>query len=139
MKKLFLLTCSLFILSNAEQAKGADLSTPSATFATFVQAVLDRDKKLAASCFETELQDMINEEWNTDELPDSVVFEIVSEEINEDGDQATCEISIWDDIAYEEIVETLLFVKEEDGWKITYDLDYDDYYDVYDTTLEEEW
>jgi hypothetical protein len=114
---LFGILISGLTVSFGEEGTETDFSSPEATFASFVEAVLQRDQDAAVRCFAADLQAGLAEEWEQDELPDSVEFEVVGKFIEED--YAELEIRIWDDLTEEEVVETMYFVLEEDGWKLT--------------------
>lgn len=93
-----------------------DFSTPEATFDTFVKAVCAKDKKLCLLCITEEIRDEISDDWEAEELPDSVVWSVDDKEMFEDA--AALKITLWDDMAQEEDTEVLWFVLEDDGWKI---------------------
>lgn len=94
-------------------------ATPRSTFDTFIDAVLDKDKDLALLCFSVTIRNEIAQEWEDEELPDSIWYEITSEEIDEDA--AVIEVTMWDDLTDREVDEMLWFVLEEDGWKIVFE------------------
>jgi hypothetical protein len=134
---LGILVCGL-VVTFAEEGVVPDFSSPEATFNTFVEAILHRDQDLAIHCFSMDLEADLSEGWEEEELPDSVVYEVIDEYHEED--YAELDIRIWDDIAQEEIVETFYFILEDDEWKMTW-MDYDDPYYDYDSMSEdfEEW
>jgi hypothetical protein len=139
MKKVIfgLVVCSLMVLFG-EKGIAPDFSSPEATFGTFVKAVLGRDQDVAVECFAADLQADMSDPWEEDELPDSVEFEVVNEYIDEIS--AELEISIWDDLTEETVVETMYFVLEQGEWKMTWP-EYDEPWYDYDTMGEdyEEW
>lgn len=115
-----------------------DFSSPEATFGTFVNAVLARDQDVAVECFAADLQAEMSEPWEQEELPDSVRFEVVNEYVEEA--YAELEISIWDDLTEETVVETMYFILEQDEWKMTWP-EYEEEWDDYDSMSEDygEW
>ncbi|MBN2620865.1 hypothetical protein JXB22_07215 [candidate division WOR-3 bacterium] len=134
---LGIIACSIAAVYG-EAGTEVDFSSPEATFNTFVKAVLGRDQDAAVECFAADLQAEMSDPWEEDELPDSVEFEVVDEYVEEA--YAELEISIWDDLTEETVVETMYFVLEQGEWKMTWP-EYDEPWYDYDTMGEdyEEW
>ncbi len=98
---------------------GDRFASPRNTFDTFINAVREKNKDLALLCFSIKVRNDIAQEWENEELPDSIWYEITAEETS--VDEAMIEVTLWDDISERKVHEKIWFVPEEDGWKLVFE------------------
>ena len=112
---LMFLVCTVMLVAGDVPV---DISTPRATFDTFINAALNKDKDLCVYCAAQPLKREIADEWEDMEVPEELDYEIIDEEIKGNIARLTVEARIVMEGDEERATEDFWLIKEEDGWKI---------------------